>query len=158
MANNIDSIAVVVTTHDRVTEARANVEIIRARWAQVFTGGITIVHARNVDDKTHVNGVDASIWLPNRGHFQGAVDLIETGIATLDDLDSVYRASYVVHLSADTWLANPSYLRGVIHAMNEDGKSLASCAWGDERDGNPWKVGLALDFLVLHRRWSKHVG
>lgn len=144
-------LGVVVSTFDRVDDARINLEILRARWSQHFD--LLVVHAFNGLPEWLPEGVgiaDKLIKLRNRGHFRGAVQLMESGLAYLS-ARGVQRA---VHLSSDTWACDPEFIRSVLDRMERASQPFASSAWGDERDDNPWRVGLAMDFAMLDLPWA----
>ncbi len=170
-------LGVVISTHDRVDDARINLEIVNALWSKRFD--LRIVHAYNgAPERWTTNGAEdnyKTIRRRNLGHFAGAVDLMEVGMLALagehhdclcrdcvrrdrEGIEGIAPPSYAVHMSADTWLTNPDYLAGVIGEMGHGEKRLASCAWGNELDDNPWTLGLALDFCVVDLAWAFRYG
>lgn len=148
-----EKIAVVIVTYNRVDDACINMEIVRNHWAPFFED-IKIVHAYNGDEKWYPEKhlEDDLIRIENRGHFQGAVDLIETG--TKHVLDNYKEYTYAVVLSSDTWCVKPEYIRDVVAKMKSNNLFLATAAWGSNKNNNIWEVGMALDFMIVNVPWA----
>jgi hypothetical protein len=147
---------VLVYTHDRIDDARVNLEIIRHHWSTHPMFATTrIVHATNGKQSWYPNATieDVLVRRRNTGHFRGASELIDAGIATFQkkypDIDEL------VVLAADTWLLNPAYLAKIIDAMDQKGQVLATCPWGLPNRDNLWEVGLAIDFFIVNMAWAR---
>jgi hypothetical protein len=152
---SLPRIGLVISTHDRVDDARCNMEIVRSLWRDHFD--VRIVHAYNGDERAvATRGLeDDLVIIENRGHFRGAIDLINMGMRTIrEEVARDDGLDYAVHLSADTWLANPTYLAAIVDRMRVSKMRLATCPWGSRENGNHWRVGMALDFFVVDLRWA----
>lgn len=105
-------IAALITTYDRVDDARANMEIIRSSWGG--PGGfpdVVIVHAYNGSPDWYPPPKHEDLLItvpPARSHFTGAAELIDRGLAAISRGFPAVR--YVVSLSADCWIYDPRWL------------------------------------------------
>lgn len=154
MIKNKIKIAVVLYTYDRTDDVRVNQEIIRYIWpCDQFN--IKIIHCFNGQKKWYPEKYleDDLVRLKNSGHFQGAAELIDAGIAIVSRKYSNF--DYVVVLAADTWLIKADYITRVITEMQKGGKYLATCPWGLPERNKLFEVGMAVDFYVLDYQWSK---
>lgn len=150
-----EPIGVLLYTYDRVEDAYINQEIIRNVWQKSgLFGSIKIVHAYNGQKTWYPQKYleDVLVRRPNPGHFQGAAELIDAGIATFHKQFPKIR--YVVVLAADTWLVQPSYLNRVLSTMQKDKKYWATCAWNIPKEMNIFDVGAAVDFFVIDAHWA----
>ncbi len=150
------SIGVLIYTHDRVRDAKINMEIVRSLWRRSgLFSEITIVHGYNGRKswypKPHLE--DDLIRRPNPGHYQGAAELIDAGIARF--FSKHPKVEYIVVVAADTWLVKPSYVARVIEGMRRQRKPFATCPWGLPKR-NEWRdVGCAVDFFIVEAAWAK---
>src|SRR5439155_12352360 len=111
-------IGVIVYTHDRVDDARINLEILRNLWPRHF-GALTIIHCYNGDRRWYPRPYleDELIRRPNPGHFEGAADLLDAGMRRMQRHKGI---RFVVGLAADTWLLKPEYVRTAIEVTAAD--------------------------------------
>lgn len=148
-------IGVLIYTHERTDDARINMEIIRSLWQESgLFSDIKIVHAFNGQRSWYPAQYQENqlIRLKNPGHFQGAADLIDAGIARLQK--SYPKIRYAVVLAADTWCVKPAYIRKIINTMRTTGKVWATCPWGLPPRYHTTGVGMAMDFFVVDLHWS----
>ncbi|MDP3964164.1 MAG: hypothetical protein Q8Q20_00690, partial [bacterium] len=150
------SVTCLISTHDRVEDARINMEIIRAFWkTSGLFSDIHIVHAYNGQKhwypQAHLENM--LIRKKNPGHFQGAAELIDAGMARI--IKQFPRTDYVVGLASDTWLTKPAFVYGLLAKMKRRRKTLAAAAWGLPRRNNPFDVGISSDFFIADFDWVR---
>lgn len=149
------NIGVVIYTHNRVDDAKINIEIIRNLWeASGLFNNVKIVHSFNGEKSWYPKKYleNDLVVLKNSWHFQGAADLIDAGLKKM----SLYKnIDYVIVLAADTWLINPGYLNKLLTQMKGDEFRLATCAWGLLEQNLIQKTGVATDFFILDLKWAK---
>jgi hypothetical protein len=153
MKNKKLSLGVVIYTHNRVDDARINIELIKS-WKSEVCSEIKIAHAYNgKKDWYKKTKEDFFVVRKNLGHQQGAADLIDKGIEVLlkneDNLD------YILVLAADTWLVKPDYVDKVIRQMQKKHLVLATASWGSNKVKSLWAGGLATDFFVVDAKFSR---
>lgn len=149
-------LGIVIYTHERTSDARINMEILRSLWRDSgLFGKICIIHVYNGErawwPKKYLE--DVLIRRSNPGHFQGAAEMIDAGVAALHSRYPKLR--YGVILAADTWCVKPQYARSVVDRMAAQKKVMATCPWGLPRKNNMFEVGLATDFLFIDLWWAK---
>ncbi len=148
-------IGVLLYTYDRIDDARINLEIIRSVWAKNYLlKDVTIVHSYNGKEEWWPEKFleNELLYLDNPSHFLGAEILINKGIdyfhKKYPDID------YVIILASDTWLVKPGYIEKIVSSMSKEGKYFATCPWGNPKDDNMWKIGMALDFAIVDIKWA----
>lgn len=150
------TIGVVIYTHERVDDARINMEILRSVWQQAnLFSSIRIVHAYNGKRAWYPKKYleDVLVRQENPGHYQGASDLIDAGIAAMQK--KFLEVQYIVVLAADTWCLKPEYLNRVIDVMHKQKRYVATCPWGLPNKSREKDFGLATDFFVVDVRWAR---
>lgn len=122
-------IASIIITHNRVDEAKAQMDIIRELWQPEFSG-IDIYH--------EFNGKTA--WYPRKyredhlhrhklmSHFTGANYLLNQGIKHV--LESKKNYDFIIATSADTWFYDPVKLRNIVIRCLKKRYQLATSMWG----------------------------
>lgn len=146
-------LGVLIYTHDRVDDARINIEIIRNVWQKnKFFKNVEIVHSYNGKSEWYPKkySEDLLVRTKNTWHFQGASDLIDTGVKKFSS-----SVEYVIVLAADTWLVKPEFLEKVISTMFKNNLLLATCAWGVPGKMELKNVGMATDFFVIDLKWAR---
>jgi hypothetical protein len=149
-------VGVLLYTYDRTDDARISQEFVRTAWAQSGCfGAIRIVHAYNGEPGWYPEPYleDELLRLENAGHFRGAAELIDAGMAT--HLAGPSSIDYVVVLAADTWLLDPDYVASVLRRLRGAGARLATCAWGTPKRDDLFEVGMAVDFSVVDLPWVR---
>jgi hypothetical protein len=145
------NVAVIISTHNRVDDARINMEIIREVWkkASLF-GEVKIIHSYNGKKEWYPEAYLENLLVrtENRGHFQGAADLLDQGFMKIKEQD--WNIDYVIFLAADTWLTKPDFIEQIINEMKLKNLSLATNMW----DALPNKTvkslkTMAVDFFIL---------
>ncbi len=141
-----------IYTYDRVDDARIQMEIVRRLWEPVF-GSVYLVHAFNGlkewYDRPYLE--DDLLVQDNPGHFEGAANLIDAGIAQL----LTRQIDYIVVSAADTWWIKPAFIADKIRVMRQTGKVFLSTPWGLKDQNNPKEMGLAGDTFVLEAAWQR---
>ena len=152
-------VGVLLYTYNRVDDARINMEIIRNVWRRSeLLRDVVLVHAFNGKEEWWPTAYleDDLLVLENRGHFEGAEDLMNRGIERFTqkypDID------YVITVASDTWCVLPEYLERVIREMRDGAKYLAACAWGRKDASDMFAVGMSMDLYILDRRWAVQYG
>jgi hypothetical protein len=162
------AVAILVSTHDRVDDARINMEIIRASWSDAFDR-IAVVHAYNGPPAGWTQYLEDLVIEvpPSPSHFTGAADLLDAGLAAVAQEYPDIR--HVVCLASDSWLYRPERLRAVVDDMRQGELRLAAASWevadythGVRRErGDPELLpgaGLSTDFFVLDLPWALEYG
>ena len=150
------NIAVALYTFNRIDDVKINLEIIRDIWEKSGLFKKTyIVHSFNGKNNWYPQKYleDKLIRIPNRGHFWGAADLIESGINFFNETN--HSADYIVTLAADTWLLNPDYIHKIIKQMKSENKYVASSTWGNPFETDPIRMGMSTDFFIVNQKWSQ---
>ncbi len=152
-------IGVLIYTHERVDDAKVNMDIIRSLWqgSELFSH-ITVVHAYNGQRNWYPKRYreDALVRTKNHGHFRGAAELMDAGLATF--ARRYQKIQYLVVLAADTWCVKPTYLRQLIDQMQRDQKTWATCPWGLPVRYRKTDVGMATDFQIIDLHWARRYG
>ena len=149
------NIGVLIYTYNRTDDAKINMDIIRNVWGKSkFFEDVKIVHSFNGNKKWYPEKYleNDLVVMENSWHFQGASDLIETGIKNFQKKHKEIK--YVVVLASDTWLIKPKYIENVIQKMKDDKLHLATCSWGLPDRSNIADIGIAVDFFVIDLKWA----
>jgi len=149
------NIGVIIYTHNRVDDAKINIEIIRNVWeASGLFNNVKIIHSFNGEKSWYPKKYleNDLVVLKNSWHFQGAADLIDAGIKRMSQYKDI---DYVIVLAADTWLINSIYLNKLLTQMKEGEFRLATCGWGLLEENKIPKSGVATDFFILDFKWVK---
>ncbi len=147
-------IGLLIYTFDRVDDAKINMELVHSLWqSSKHFSQIKIVHAYNGEEQWYPEQYleDDLIRIKNSGHFQGAAELIDAGLAVFQEKYS--DLDYVIVIAADTWLIKPDYFSNIIQYMNNDRKYLATCSWGNPENNNIFETGMAVDLFILDLQW-----
>jgi len=154
MSSLDQTIGHVIYTHNRLNDARINMELSRLLWAShPEVVGVNVVHAYNGKEEFgYEQYIENSLLIrENIGHFRGAIDLINTGIDEISQSD----AKYAVITASDTWITDSDWIVNLIKKMRDEGKVIACSAWGTDRGESLNKVGMSLDFFILDLEWNK---
>jgi hypothetical protein len=157
-------IGVLLTTHNRVDDARGAMEVIRSCWvAPGAFGQVELVHAYNGELDWYPDQYleDRLRRVPNEPtHFRGAASLLDVG---LEDLSRT-GVRYVVGMTADVWAYKPAWVAQLVDEMERDGLRLACGRWhidpevhGLVRAGGAGLLptdGLSTDFFVIDLPWA----
>lgn len=134
------SIASIIITYQRVSEAKAQMDIIRQTWQPLF---------KKVDIYHEFNGKKS--WYPKKyqedflhrhksmSHFVGANHLLNEGIKHV--LSSNQKYDYIIAASSDAWFYDPNKLKRVILTCQRKGFQLATSLWGG--------LALSTEFFIL---------
>src|SRR3989338_7523637 len=151
----MEHLGVLIYTHNRVDDARINMEIIRNVWQKTkYFKDVTIIHAfngkKNWYPKKYLE--NELVTIKNSWHFQGAADLIDAGIKTFQKYKHI---TYGIVLASDTWLVSPLYVENLLRDMQTKGLHLATCSWGLPDRNDITDVGAAVDFFIVDLKWAK---
>lgn len=152
---NPNKIGVLIYTHNRVDDARINMEIVRNEWGRLnLFKKVKIIHAYNGKESWYPDKYleDDLVRIKNSWHFQGASELLDAGMkkfaSKYKDLD------YVIVLAADTWLIKPKYIAKLINKMAVQKLLWATCSWGRKGQNEMRDVGAATDFFIFDFQWA----
>lgn len=148
-----------VYTHNRIDDARINLEIIRNVWPESeMLKNAVIVHSFNGYSQWWPQKYieNELLYLENPGHYGGAAILLDKGIECF--AEKYPDTDYVITLASDTWCVRPEYLEKVIRAMRDAGKYLAACSWGEKKGADPFRTGMSLDFNIVDLKWAVRYG
>lgn len=121
-------IASLIVTHNRVEEAKAQMDIIRELWQPIF-GAVDVYH--------EFNGLKS--WYPKKykedflhyhkpmSHYIGASHMLNQGIRHI--LESGKKYDYIIATSADTWFFEPRKLKEIILACHRKKAQLVTSLW-----------------------------
>lgn len=145
----------VIYTYNKIDDARINQELSRGvLGGSEKLGGVYIVHVYNGDKKFGYEKYleDELVKIKNRGHFQGAVDLINAGIKSISKRKNI---RYVLVTASDTWFIKREFIEDLIEKMQREDKYIATSAWGISKDDSIFKMGFSQDFFILDLEWNK---
>lgn len=149
-------LGILISTYNKTDDAKINMEIIRSLWAKLdYFSNIKIVHAYNGDPSWYPQKYleDSLVRISNSGHYQGASELIDAGVAEFNSKN--WDIDYVVSLTSDFWLIKPNFIKTVIEDLRSKDKLMATNWWGgnnpDKPDG-PIKA-MATDMFILDYQW-----
>lgn len=123
-------LAVVIITHNRIIDALINMELIKFFWSQYkILKDIDIFHIYNGNPLAYKKKYleKTFIYRKNLGHYQGASDLIDTGMRVVFNSKKNYQ--YIIVMSSDVFILKPSSLVNEILKMRKNGKKLISSLW-----------------------------
>lgn len=135
-----------IYTYDRITEAKINQELSK----EIFD--VPIIHAYNGPEKLGYAPYleNECIRIENRGHYRGAVDLVNVGVTAAEKTE----AEYLLVTAADTWLVEHDYIDEILVSMRTNKQYLALSSWG--MAGDPiTKAGFSFDFFLLDLNWQR---
>jgi hypothetical protein len=137
---NTTALACVISTYDRVWEAKGQIDIIRDLW-QPRLGSIDIYHEYNGQPEWYDAPYreDYLFRHANESHFEGSVHLMERGIEHVLQSGKTY--DYIVVASADAWLYNPDKIINLIALCRKKNYAIASSIW--------YFSGLATEFFII---------
>jgi hypothetical protein len=141
-----------IYTYDRLDDARVQQEISKRLYSAAF-GGVHLVHAYNGKKEFGYAPYleDKLIVRQNRGHYRGAVDLINAGLAWFN-VAGLPEVRYVLITAADTWAVDVPFLQSVVMNMEAHGRVLATSSW---RTAQPAQIhGFSLDFFIVDLQWN----
>lgn len=156
---SVPTVGVLMYTHNRVDDARVNLEIIRNVWNRCeLLRNVPIVHSFNGDKDWWPEKYleDEVLYLENPGHFRGAEILLNEGIDYF--VRRYTEVSHVIVLAPDTWCVIPEYLENVVKEMQKNKKYLAACAWGTKDASNMFSIGMSLDLNIVDVKWAVQYG
>lgn len=122
MISREPSIAVCLTTHNRIDCAKINQEIFKLNFRTPFR----VVHACS-GALTEPYLEDAFVWCEPKPINAGAINLIQRSFELACQR---YAPDYLVHLEADTWILDEQVILRYVHEMERSPHLLlATSAW-----------------------------
>lgn len=116
------SIAVCLTSYNRIECAKVNQEIFKLNFRTPFL----LVHACSGAQKERYLE-DAFMWCAPGSLNAGGIDLIQRSLELACDR---FAPDYLVHLEADTWILDEQVILRFVREMERDPRLLlATCAW-----------------------------
>ncbi len=161
-------VAVLVSTHDHLDDARINMEIVRVVWPQEFAN-VALVHAYNGKPggwTPYLEDLLVEVAL-GQSHFTGAADLLDAGLTAI--ACGFPEVQHVVCVASDSWLYRPERVRTIIEDMRRNNLCVAAASWevaddahGVHRErGDPALLpgaGLSTDAFVIDLPWALEFG
>ncbi len=121
--------AVIITTHQRVLDAKIAMELIRFLWQKNQNlRNIDIYHAFNGERKWYPKKYleDVLIRREPKDHYEGAADLIDAGMKKVFSSGKQYEA--IIVQSSDVFIIKPQKIVQLINTLN-DKYLLATSLW-----------------------------
>jgi hypothetical protein len=126
--SRLPSIAVCLTTHNRIDCAKINQEIFKLNFRTPFR----VIHACS-GPQAEPYLEDAFVWCEPRPINAGAINLIQR---SLELACQRYAPDYLVHLEADTWILDEQVILRYVRQMARNPRLLlATSAWWSV---SPW--------------------
>ena len=150
------NIGVLIYTYNRIEDAKINMEIIRNYWTKSsLINDIKIVHSFNGNKNWYAKKYleDDLIRMKNSSHFQGASEMIDSGIKKIKE--KYKNLDYVIVLASDTWLVKINYLESLLKKMRKKELYLATCPWDISGRNSLFDVGMSVDFFIIDFKWIK---
>ncbi|MDD5039724.1 MAG: hypothetical protein PHY34_01105 [Patescibacteria group bacterium] len=143
-----------IYSYQHLDDARIQQEISRKLYAPAF-GGVHTVHVHNQHPSFPCRKYleDVFIEQKNRGHFQGACDAINRGIAYFQT-KGPKAIHYVIVTAADTWCINVRFLKKLLNEMERNAKVIAASSWSKTQYPVPIR-GFSTDFFIIDIRWIR---
>lgn len=147
LAKNI-KIASLIITYNRVTEAKAQMDIIRETWQSLFSG-IDIYHEFNGERDWYPKKYREDFLHRHKtmSHFIGANYLLNQGIKHI--LESQKKYDYIIAASADTWFYDARKLKTIILNCLKNRYQLATSLWAG--------MVLGTEFFIITPNLAKKV-
>lgn len=129
MTSRSPSIAICLTSHNRIDCARINQEIFKLNFRTPFL----VVHASSGPQREPYLE-DAFVWCEPKPINAGAINLIQQSLTLAREK---FVPDYLVHLEADTWILDEQVILDFVREMERDPHLLlATSAW---RSVSPWR-------------------
>lgn len=122
--------AVIITTHDRILDAKISMELIRFLWPKnPKLRQIDIYHCYNGEKHWYPqkNLENSIVRRQPLDHYHGAADLIDVGVKRVLSSGKNYR--YIIVQSADVLLIKPAKIAQILQIMDKKGYQLATSLW-----------------------------
>lgn len=122
------NLAYIITTHNRVADAKAQMEIVRNIWEPLFNS-IDIYHEYNGSEGDYPQKYLETYLAKHTSlpHYIGAIDLINKGIMHANHNSKTY--DYIVVASADTWVFNPHKIIDLFTLITNKNLDILATLW-----------------------------
>ena len=142
-----------IYNHEHILDCQVQQELSKHLYPKTL-GEVFLVHAYNGTKKLyHPYLEDKFIFLKNRGHFQGAADLINAGLEYFT-AHKIPGLRYVLVTASDTWLIKPEVIKKIITRMAKEKRVLAASSWGRGKP-NERPIGFSTDFFIIDIEWNR---
>lgn len=141
-------LASIIITHNRVEEAKAQMDIIRELWQPMFES-IDIYHEFNGKKAWYLKKYQEDNLYRHKlmSHFLGANHMLNQGIKHV--LSSGKKYDFIIVTSADTWFYDPGKLKKIILTCRRSQFQLATSLWAG--------IVLSTEFFILSPELAKKV-
>lgn len=141
-------IASIIVTYNRVSEAKAQMDIIRKLWQPNFEN-IDIYHEFNGKKKWYPNKYSEDFLHRHKSmyYLSGANYLVNQGFKHVFESGKKY--DLIIVTSADAWFYDPKKLNNLVNTMHEKKFELATSLWG--------MVVLGTEFFIIKPSLAKKV-
>ncbi len=143
-----------IYNYEHLDDLRIQEEFSKNLYAKNFDG-VHLVHAYNGKKSFGYEPYleDVFLEIKNRGHFQGAADLINSGLNFFSK-NKISGLRYVLVTASDTWCLNIKFLQKIIQKMEDEGKVLAVSSWGKVKSPERPR-GFSTDFFIVNIEWNR---
>lgn len=134
------SIASIIITHNRINEAKSQMDIIRELWQPMFAG-VDIYHEFNGKKSWYPKIYREDFFNKHKqmAHFIGANYMLNEGFKHV--LQSGKKYDFIIATSADTWFYNSKRLKKIILFCKKRKYQLATSLWAG--------LGLSTEFFII---------
>lgn len=141
-------IASIIITHNRIEEAKAQMDIIRELWQPLFQS-VDIYHEFNGEKNWYPKKYKEDFLSRHKemGHFFGANHLLNQGFKHV--LESGKKYDYIIATSADVWFFDPKKLKNIILTCRKKKIQLVTSLWAG--------LILGTEFFILTPDLAKKV-
>lgn len=141
-------IASIIITHNRIDEAKAQMDIIRELWQPLFES-VDIYHEFNGKKEWYPQKYRENVLTRHKKmeHFAGASHLLNQGFK--HTLESGKRYDYIIATSADVWFFDPGKLKNIILTCRKKKIQLVASLWAG--------LVLGTEFLILTPELARKV-
>ncbi|MBI2019454.1 hypothetical protein HYS95_02155 [Candidatus Daviesbacteria bacterium] len=139
-------IASLIITHNRIDEAKAQMDIIREFWQPNF-GSLDIYHEYNGQKDWYPQKYKEDSLHRNKkmSHFLGVNHMLSQGMKHV--LNSGKKYDFIIATSADVWFFDPKKLKKVILSCYKKRAQLATSLW--------MGVALGTEFFIITPELAK---
>lgn len=141
-------IASIIITYNRVSEARAQMDILKETWQPLFEI-VDIYHEFNGNKNWYPKKYREDVLHRHKpmSHFIGATHMLNQGIKHV--LESGKKYDYIIATSADAWFYDQKKLKEVILTMHRKKCQLATSLW--------FGVILSTEFFIITPYLAKKI-
>lgn len=141
-------LACVITTYNRISEAKGQMDLIKEFWEPKF-GRIDIYHEYDGERSWYKGKYKEDYFFrhPYKPHLEGALYLINKGIEHA--LANKRKYDFIVVSSADVWIYNPTRLLKIINKCRRAKYEVATSIW--------YLSGFSTEFFIISPSLARSV-